>query len=71
LNTGGKILDAGAAAIDSTASFIWKKALRQNSKVTLLQDTLTKGANVFSLGKEILVSGECKPFYNGKVKHPK
>ena len=71
LNTGGKILDAGAAAIDSTASFIWEKALRQNSKVTLVQDVKTKGANVFAFGKEILVSGECKRFYKGKVKHPK
>ncbi len=71
LNTGGKILKAGTGIIDSGADFIWKKALRQDSNVTLISDTLTKGYNVLSAGKDIVVSGECKVFYNGKVKHPK
>ena len=71
LNTGGKILKAGTGIIDSGADFIWKKALRQDSNVTLISDTLTKGYNVLSAGKDMVVSGQCKVFYNGKVKHPK
>lgn len=71
LKTGGKIIDAGAGIIDSAASFLWEKGLRQDSKVTLVQDTFSKGRNVFSSGKEMLVSGKCTSYYKGKVKHPK
>ena len=69
LNTGGKLISAGAGLVDSAASFIWKKGLRQDSEVTLVEDTLTKGGNIFSSGKDMVVSGECKIFYSGKVKH--
>lgn len=71
LGTGGKILKAGTGIIDSGADFIWKKALRQDSNVTLISDTLTEGYNVLSAGKDIVVSGKCELFYKGKVKHPK
>ena len=67
LNTGGKIVNASANFIDSTTSYIWKKALRRESDITIVNDTLTKGSNIFSSGKEILVSGKCKVFYDGKV----
>jgi len=70
LKTGGKIVDAGASFIDSTASYILKKALKREKQVTFLNDTLTKGENVFSIGKDMIVSGTCKAFYNGQVKHP-
>jgi len=70
LKTGGKILDFGASVIDNSANFIWQKALRQDSKVTLIQDTMTEGYNVLSSGKDIIVSGECNVFYDGEVKHP-
>jgi hypothetical protein len=70
LKTGGKIIDAGTGIIDSAASFLWEKGLRQDSKVTLVSDTFSKGRNVFSSGKEILVSGKCTVYYNGKVQHP-
>jgi hypothetical protein len=71
LKTGGKIIDAGADIIDSAASFLWTKGLRQDSKVTLVSDTFSKGRNVFSSGKKMLVSGKCAVYYKGKVKHPK
>lgn len=70
LKTGGKIIDAGAGIIDSATSLLWKKGLRQDSKVTLVKDTLSKGKNVFSSGKGMLVSGKCDVYYKGKVKHP-
>jgi len=68
LNTGGKIVNASANLVDSTASYIWKKALRRESEVTLVEDALKNGANIFSSGKDILVSGDCEVFYDGKVK---
>ena len=70
LKTGGKILDLGSNIIDSSADFIWKKALRQDTNVTLVNDTMTQGFNVLSSGKDMVVSGECKVFYEGAVKHP-
>ena len=70
LNTGGKIVTAGAGLLDSAASFVWEKGLRQDSKVTLVKDTLTKGSNIFSSGKDMIVSGECKVFYTGAVQAP-
>ncbi len=70
LNTGGKIISAGAGLIDSTASFIWKQGLRQNSEVTLIEDTLQTGGNIFSSGKDLIVRGKCKVFYSGVVKPP-
>ncbi|HIC43923.1 MAG TPA: hypothetical protein EYO73_06420 [Sulfurimonas sp.] len=70
LKTGAKLVNVGAGLIDSTASFIWKKGLRQNSSITLVEDSLTKGANIFTSGQDLVVSGKCKIFYKGKVKHP-
>lgn len=70
LKTGGKILDAGASLIDSSVNLLWQKALRQDSEVTLINDTMTKGFNVLSSGKDMVVSGKCKVFYNGAVQHP-
>lgn len=70
LKTGGKVLGFGASIIDSSANFIWQKALRQDSNVTLINDTMTAGFNVFSVGKEMVVSGQCDIFYSGEVKHP-
>jgi len=70
LNTGGKVVRAGAGLLDSAASFVWKKGLRQDSEVTIVDDTITKGSNVFSSGKDLLVKGECKVFYKGAVKAP-
>lgn len=70
LKTGGRIVNAGAGLIDSAASFVWKKGLRQESNVTLVDDSLTKGANIFSTGAEMVVTGKCEAFYTGKVKHP-
>jgi len=70
LNTGDKIISAGAGLIDSTASFLWQKGLRQDSKVTLIEDTYAKGTNIFSSGKDLVVPGECTVFYQGDVKAP-
>jgi len=71
LRTGGRLVNAGAGLVDSAATFIWKKGLRQDSNVTLVDDSLTKGANIFSSSAELVVSGECTPFYTGKVEHPR
>jgi len=70
VKTGGKIIDMGAGFLDSTASLIWKHGLRQDSKVTIIDDTLSRGGDVLSLGKDIVVRGNCKVFYSGEVKHP-
>ena len=70
LKTGGKIISVGAGLVDSAASFIWKKGLRQSSDVTLVEDTLSKGGNIFSSGKDMVVRGKCDAFYTGAVKHP-
>ncbi|PHR59433.1 MAG: hypothetical protein COA44_00375 [Arcobacter sp.] len=71
LKTGGRLVNASAELIDSAASFVWKKGLRQDSNVTLVDDSLKKGANIFSSGKEMIVKGKCDAFYTGKVKHPR
>ncbi len=70
LKTGGKIISTGAGLVDSTASFIWEKGLRQDSNVTLINDTLTKGGNIFSSSKDLIVGSQCTVFYSGKVKPP-
>lgn len=71
VNTGGKILKAGANIVDSGVNLLWQKALRQDSNVTVVNNTMVKGYNVLSSGKDMVVSGECKVFYNGVVQHPK
>lgn len=70
VDTGGKILDAGASVIDTAASFVWKNGLRQDSNVSIVQNSLNKGANIFSSGKDLVVGGKCKVFYTGAVKQP-
>ena len=69
-HTGQKVLDAGASILDSAASFVWQKGLRQEGDLRLVENTLSTGRNIFSQGKAIVVTGECTPFYTGSVPHP-
>ena len=71
MGAGGKLMDAGAGLLDTTSSFIWKKAFRQDTNLSYVQDGLSKGVNIFSSGREMVVSKDaCEVVYDGAVNPP-
>ena len=70
MDTGGKLVNMGVDALDTTSSFIWKNAFRQDSNLSYVKDGLARGVNIFSSGKDMIVSDECTVIYKGAVPPP-